>query len=76
MRPYAQSAAHALLDLAAFPEFIEPLREEIEGIIATEGWTKISLGKMWKLDSLLKESQRFHGMNSRTYMPRPLRSLT
>ena len=60
---------HALYDLAAHPEWFVPLREEVEPIITTEGWTKAALGKMWKLDSLLKESQRFNGFNLRTITP-------
>ena len=60
---------HALYDLAVHPEWFIPLREEIEPIITTEGWTKGALGKMWKLDSLLKESQRFNGFNIRTTTP-------
>ena len=27
-------------------------------MINEEGWTKAAIGKMWKLDSFLKESQR------------------
>ena len=37
---------------------MEPLREEVESIIAEEGWSKASIGKMRKLDSFLKESMR------------------
>ena len=37
---------------------MEPLREEVETIIAEEGWSKASIGKMRKLDSFLKESMR------------------
>ena len=55
-----------MYDLAAHPEWVTPLREEIEPIIASEGWTRAALGKMWKLDSLLKESQRFHGIGIST----------
>ena len=54
--------SHALYDLAASPEYIEPLREEVEAITAAEGWTKAAMGKMRKLDSFLKESQRFNGI--------------
>ncbi|EMD40104.1 hypothetical protein CERSUDRAFT_45258, partial [Gelatoporia subvermispora B] len=54
---------HALYHLAAQPEYIEPLREEIELTIAAEGWTKTALNKMWKLDSFMKESQRINGHN-------------
>ena len=49
---------HALYDLASMPEYIAPLREEVEAIIATDGWTKNALAKMWKVDSFLKESMR------------------
>ena len=42
------------------PEYIQPLREEIEAIIEKEGWTKASVMKMRKLDSFLKESIRMH----------------
>ncbi|KAI0371432.1 cytochrome P450 [Pilatotrama ljubarskyi] len=49
---------HALYNLAAWPEYIQPLREEVESIVAEEGWTKTSLGKMRKVDSFLKESMR------------------
>ncbi|OSC97933.1 cytochrome P450 [Trametes coccinea BRFM310] len=49
---------HALYNLAANPQYIQPLREEVERIIAEEGWTKTSLGKMYKVDSFLKESMR------------------
>ena len=54
--------SHVLYDLAAFPEYIEPLREEVETITAVDGWTKAAMGKMRKLDSFLKESQRFNGI--------------
>lgn len=45
---------------------MQPLREEVETIIAKEGWTKAALMKMWKLDSFMKESQRFNGIVSST----------
>ena len=61
-----QSIAHALLDLAAYPEYIQPLRQEIESIIAAEGWTKAAMGKMWKVDSFLRESQRVNGIGLST----------
>ncbi|KAH9939336.1 cytochrome P450 [Epithele typhae] len=49
---------HALYNLAAYSEYLEPLREEVETIIAAEGWNKASLAKMRKLDSFFKESMR------------------
>ncbi|EJF60310.1 cytochrome P450 [Dichomitus squalens LYAD-421 SS1] len=57
------SITHALYHLAASPEYIHPLREEVQSIIAAEGWTKTALGKMRKLDSFLKESQRYNGIS-------------
>lgn len=39
------------------------LREEIEPIIAAEGWTKAAIDKMWNTDSIFKESQRLNGIN-------------
>ncbi|PCH34274.1 cytochrome P450 [Wolfiporia cocos MD-104 SS10] len=52
---------HALYHLAANSQYTEILRDEVESIIQQDGWTKIALGKMWKLDSFLKESQRVNG---------------
>jgi len=48
-----------LYDLVSHPDYIAPLREEIESAV-TEGWTVSSLEKMHKLDSFLKESIRHH----------------
>jgi cytochrome P450 len=51
---------YILYDLAIHPEYIDPLREEIESLIASTDWQKITITKMWKLDSFLKESLRMH----------------
>ncbi|KAF9237105.1 cytochrome P450 [Melanogaster broomeanus] len=56
------SFTQALFNLAANPQYIQPLREEVESIVDTEGWSKGALAKMRKIDSFLKESQRFEGM--------------
>jgi cytochrome P450 len=59
----------AIYDLAAHPEYIQPLRDEIEQVVNEDGYDvgeegfkklkKSSMPKLWKLDSFLKESQRF-----------------
>lgn len=56
----------AIYDLAAHPEYIQPLRDEIEQVVNEDvdgaGFKKLkksSMPKLWKLDSFLKESQRF-----------------
>lgn len=51
----------ALFDLAVRPSYIEALRDEVESVIRDDGLTKLSLHKMRKLDSFIKESQRFGG---------------
>ncbi|KAI0652467.1 cytochrome P450 [Trametes meyenii] len=63
------SASVVLHRLAEHPECIAPLREEIETVVQEEGWTKAAMGKMWKLDSLLREYQRHDGIGLIT-MPR------
>ncbi|KAE9389795.1 cytochrome P450 [Gymnopus androsaceus JB14] len=52
-----------LYELAAHPEVVEPLREEIESVVKVSGWTKEGISKMRKLDSFLKEALRFSGTN-------------
>ncbi|KIM38977.1 hypothetical protein M413DRAFT_447338 [Hebeloma cylindrosporum] len=54
---------HAFYYLAAFPEYMTPLREEIEEVIQREGWTKAGIDQMYKLDSFIKESQRLHPLS-------------
>jgi len=41
------------------PECIQPLRKEVESIVKEQGWTKASTFNMRKLDSFLREVQRF-----------------
>ena len=57
-----QSITHAIYHLAERPELLQPLREEIEPLVNEEGWTKNAMGKMWKLDSVFRESSRYHGI--------------
>ncbi|KAF9478579.1 cytochrome P450 [Pholiota conissans] len=56
--------SHALYHLAASPEYLKPLREEVEEVVSEEGWTKAALDKMVKIDSFLKETQRLHPLSS------------
>jgi hypothetical protein len=69
-----------IYDLAAHPEYIQPLQDEIQQIIDEDGQDvngngfmllkKLSLPKLWKLDSFMKESQRFTPSHLRK-LPRP-----
>ena len=60
----SQSLTQVVFDLAKYSEYIPALREEIETVIQNEGLTKDSLVKMVKLDSFIKESQRFGGIGA------------
>lgn len=74
----------AIYDLATYPEYIQPLRDEIQQIIDEDGQDvdedgivrlkKSSLPKLWKLDSFLKESQRFTPPGLRKCMVRVWRN--
>ncbi|KAF8552682.1 cytochrome P450 [Imleria badia] len=50
------SFTQALFYLAGNPQYIQPLREE------KDGWSKVALSKMRKVDSFLKECQRVEGI--------------
>jgi len=54
--------AQVLCRLVSNPEYIEPLRQEVETVTAEEGWTKAGIDKMRKLDSFLREIQRIEGI--------------
>lgn len=54
----------ALYDLIARPEYLQPLREEIQ-VTLQSGWenaTKASLDAQRRLDSFMRESQRFNSI--------------
>ncbi|KAF2763381.1 cytochrome P450 [Pseudovirgaria hyperparasitica] len=56
------NAVHVLYDLAAHPECIPILLEEIDSVVKEKGdcmsWDKTSFYKLKRLDSLMRESQR------------------
>ncbi|KAG5725182.1 Ent-kaurene oxidase [Termitomyces sp. T112] len=72
----ATSFTQALYHLAAHPECIEPLREEIERVTTDEGWTRAAMGELRKLDSFLKESQRISGLGAISSYRRVLKPFT
>ncbi|KAH9929775.1 cytochrome P450 [Fomitopsis serialis] len=72
-----QSFTHALFHLAASPEYTQPLREEVESVLKEEGgWTKAALGRMVKIDSFIKESQRLNGVSGISLFRRAIKDLT
>ena len=60
------SACHALYDLCQYPEYAEPLRQEIKGAIREHGsLTYAAINNLRRLDSFIKESQRINHPGSR-----------
>ncbi|TFK66266.1 cytochrome P450 [Pluteus cervinus] len=55
---------HLLYDLAAHPEYAEPLRQELAAVLVGDDWSKVVMTKLLKLDSFVKESQRHSGSNA------------
>jgi cytochrome P450 len=53
-----QTVVNVLYRLLSNPEYIEPLRHDVETAVAEEGWTKAGMDKMHKIDSFLRETQR------------------
>jgi cytochrome P450 len=48
------------------PEYIEPLRKEVDAVISEEGWTKAGIDKMYKVNSFVWETQRLDGIAFRS----------
>lgn len=57
----AAAPAQLIFDLCAMPEYIEPLRKELESVMTSNGdIDKTGFHKLTKMDSIMKESQRFN----------------
>jgi hypothetical protein len=58
---------NAILGLAANPQYILELRKEIEDVTKEEGkgqLVKTSMPKLKKLDSFVRESQRYNDLST------------
>lgn len=60
----SMSFADSLFTLAAHPQYVDELREEVESVVQEYGWSKNSLQRMRKVDSFLKEAERNNGMGA------------
>lgn len=59
---------HAIFELATRPEYVAPLREEMRECFARHGrGSKEAIDAMHKMDSFIKETQRFNALDSCTY---------
>lgn len=64
----AAAPTQILYDLCARPEYIAPLRHEIEEVLVEHGvMNKQALMKLVKMDSFMKESQRFNPLLLSTF---------
>ncbi|ESK87975.1 cytochrome p450 [Moniliophthora roreri MCA 2997] len=66
----------SLFYLAAYPQYVAELREEVESIINEHGWTKAAMQQMRKLDSFLKEATRHEGLGSVFVVRKALKDFT
>jgi hypothetical protein len=64
-----QTFTQVLYRLLDNPEYIEPLRQEVEAVVAEEGWTKAGMDKMHKIDSFIRETQRVDVQGIRSSSP-------
>jgi len=51
---------HALYHIAAASQYADILRQEIKSIVQEEGWTKLAMQCMQKVDSFLREFARMN----------------
>ncbi|KAF5530134.1 ent-kaurene oxidase [Fusarium napiforme] len=72
------STTQAIYDLVAHPEYIPVLREEVESVPRDRdgNFTKESTVAMDKLDSFLKESQRFNSPDLTTFQRAAIADMT
>jgi hypothetical protein len=63
-----QTVTQILFTLLSHPQYIDPLRAEIDQEVANKGWTKDALEEMRFLESSMKESQRLHVVGSSEFV--------
>ena len=59
-----QTLTNVLCRLLSNPEYVEPLRHDVETAVAEEGWIKAGMDKIHEVDSFLRETQRVRDLNS------------
>ncbi|KAG8831335.1 hypothetical protein FRC18_006753 [Serendipita sp. 400] len=62
------NVTHIIYWLLARPEYIAPLREEIESVTSRLGWTKNGISMMPKLESFMKECMRLGPLGAVTML--------
>ncbi|KAI6159827.1 cytochrome P450 [Pisolithus thermaeus] len=76
MHSTTNTFTQALYNLAAYPQYVGPLREEVDAIIREHGWTKEAIALMHKVDSFLAETQRLEGVLTSSVQRKAMKDLT
>jgi len=63
------SFTYILYDLATHPEYVQPMREEVEAVLQGDDWTHTSISQLSKVDSFAKESLRSSVINACRFPP-------
>ncbi|KAF8887390.1 cytochrome P450 [Infundibulicybe gibba] len=71
-----QTFTQVLYDLTTRPECMEPLRKEVDEIVAHSEWSKDSLDQMHLIGSFIRESQRLNGLGLFSMLRRARRDFT
>jgi len=69
----SMSFTQALFTLAAHPDWADIMRREVLEVTTEHGWSKLSMIRLRKVDSFLKESQRVNGLSALTMDRRVMR---
>lgn len=77
----AKLLTNIAFELSARPDYLEPLRDEIQSCLnnidpGTPGWTKRKLARLWKLDSFMAETQRHNPPGIMTFNRRTTSDVT
>ncbi|KAH7096697.1 cytochrome P450 [Auriculariales sp. MPI-PUGE-AT-0066] len=73
----ALSFTFALYHVAAQPDkYQEVIRKEAHEVLSKYGWTKTAMENMHKTDSLLRESQRYHGLGTLSMTRKTMQDFT
>lgn len=67
------SLTHALYWITARPEYVEPMREEIETVTKEMGWSKNAIGHMPRVESFMKECMRVVPLGANTMARRVMK---
>ncbi|KAI6113328.1 cytochrome P450 [Pisolithus croceorrhizus] len=72
----ANILSQVLLNLGENPKYAQELRDEVEAVVSEHGWTKEALSEMRKVDSFIKETQRFNGISVLDLMRKAVSDIT